>query len=279
MTRTKQRGTLSAEVGTALSRLSAQGLWVFSLAAFAEALRSDKARARKLLYELRRSGWVARLRSGKYLIVPLEAGPESAWSEDTLLIGSHLSEPAAAAYWSACHYWGWTEQVPRTVFIQTPRRIRGPHSRKILGVQYRFIRVQPSKFFGTVGRQAERGQFTVTDREKTLIDCLDHPELCGGIGRVAEMLPEAAGLDWSRVDEYLKRMGSGAVYKRLGLLVEHLGDRLKVPDRRKRIGAWQAKLTGGYAPLEPGGPQTGRVDNRWRVRLNVAGVLRQKGRP
>ncbi len=215
---------------------------------------------------------------GVYLIVPLEAGPESAWSEDSLVIAGYLAKQAAVAYWTACHHWAWTEQVPRTVFVQTPERVR-TKMRKVMGVSYRFVHVQPGKFFGTTSRSAGQGQFAVTDREKTLVDALDHPELCGGIGQVIEMLPGAAqAVNWERVDEYLKRLGSGAAYKRLGLLVEHLGEKVRIPGRAERVECWHSLLTGGYAPLEPRRPMTGPANARWRVRLNVPGILRE-GRP
>jgi len=276
--KSKQRGTLSAQVATVLAGLSAKGKTFFSLADFAAGMGWSRPRASKLLHQLQESGWVVRIVRGTYLIVPLEAGPESTWSEDSLVVAAYLAKPAAVAYWSACHHWNWTEQVSRTIFIQTPQRVRAA-SRKVIGVQYRFVCVQHRKFFGTTRRTAGQGQFTVTDREKTLVDALDHPELCGGIGQVIAMLPAAVpAVNWDRVEEYLKRLGSGAAYKRLGLLVEHLGEKVHIPGRAGRIERWRSLLTGGYAPLEPRRPMTGPASARWRVRLNVPGVL-DGGRP
>ena len=68
-------------------------------------------------------------------------------------VGVAPSAPTAVAYWSACHYWNWTEQMPRTVLVQTPRRVR-PRNRKVLGVTYQFVRVLSEKFFGTIERTA-----------------------------------------------------------------------------------------------------------------------------
>jgi len=269
----KPRGTLSADLAAALSRLAEKGKTVFAVQDFAEAAGRPKSRVWRVLNFLLEGGWIVRLAKGRYFIVPLEAGPESIWTEDALVVAGNLTDRAAAAYWTACHYWNWTEQVPRTVFVQTPQRVR-PRKRTILGVQYRFVCVNQTKFFGTVKRQAGRGSFTVTNREKALVDAFDHPELCGGIRQVADMLPAAAEtVRWGRVDEYLGRMASGAVYKRLGLLVESHGKKVTVPEHGRRLEAWHAHLTGGYAPLEPGGPETGPVNNRWLVRLNVRGIV------
>jgi|Deesub1362B_J571_1020462.scaffolds.fasta_scaffold02064_7 predicted transcriptional regulator of viral defense system len=278
MAQNKKRGTLPSPLAGALSELAARGQDIFEISEFAEVLGIDRDRARKLLYRLRQSGWVAQITRGKYLIIPLEAGPEATWSEDALVIACHLAEPASVAYWSACHYWGWTEQAPRTVFVQTTQR-KMRTIRVVLGVQYKFVRVHPRKFFGHLKRTVERGMFTITDREKTLIDALDHPELCGGIRLVMEMLPVAEDIDWDKVDRYLERTGSGAIYKRLGFLAERLGTRLALPDRDRRLARWQSRLTGGYAPLDPQGPPGGKTDSRWRVRVNVPGVANGSATP
>lgn len=274
MPKTKQRGTLSAEVANALSLLASKGKSIFRLEDLIAVTHWHRRKAINLLYQLRQSGWVVSLSQSTYLMVPLEAGPEAAWTEDALVIGSHLAAPGAVAYWTGCHYWNWTEQVPRTVFVQTPKRSRW-RQRKILGVTYRLVRVTPRKFFGTVERRAGRGRIVVTDREKTFVDALDRPDLCGGIRQVAEMLPAAERIDWNRVDAYLARTKSGAIYKRLGFLVERLGEKVNVPDGTKRLEAWRERLTGGYAPLEPRGPATGPVNNRWRVRLNVSALAEE----
>jgi len=274
----KSRGTLSADLANALAGLASQGQTLFSVQDFARVVHRPTQKVWRVLNFLLAGGWIVRLTKGKYLVVPLEAGPESAWTEDAVVIACHLASPAAVAYWSACHYWNWTEQVPRTIFVQTPRRVR-PQNRNVLGVTYRFVRVLSKKFFGAVERTAGQGKFSVTDREKTLVDALDRPDLCGGIRQVVEMLPDAAeAVRWEKAEAYLEKMGSGALYKRLGLLVEMLGERVKVPDRERRLVAWRSRLTGGYAPLDPGGLATGPVNNRWLVRVNVPSMAGSGGR-
>jgi len=255
----------------ALTRLAVKGP-VFTVKEFARAMNRPESKTWRVLHSLEKNGWIKRLSKGEYLIVPLEAGPEAAWLEDALVIACHLAKPASVAYWSACHWWGWTEQVPRTVFVQTTQR-KMQTTQVVLGVQYRFVRVHPRKFFGHIKRTTERAEFTVTDREKTLVDALDHPEFCGGIRLVMEMLPAMESIDWDKVDEYLERMDSGAIYKRLGFLAERFGSRLDLPDRKKRLDNWRSHLTGGYAPLDPGGPSRGKFNSRWRVRVNVPGLM------
>ena len=72
------------------------------------------------------------------------------------------------------------------------------------------------------------------------------------------------------MNEYLERFDSGAVYKRLGYLVDHL--ELEIPKRELILEQWQGKLTQGIAWLEPGGRKNGPVRTRWRIRVNVKGL-------
>jgi len=55
----------------------------------------------KKLGLLERKGWIARIERGKYLVIPLEAGTDRKWSEDSYLIATELVQPAAISYWSA----------------------------------------------------------------------------------------------------------------------------------------------------------------------------------
>lgn len=77
------------------------------------------------------------------MIIPLEAGPERLWSENALIIASHLVSPGAVAYWSAMRFWNMTEQLPRVQFIQTTKRKR---SVNIQGINYRFVTVSDKRF-------------------------------------------------------------------------------------------------------------------------------------
>jgi len=220
-----------------------------------------------VLGRLESKGWLRRLERGTYLIIPLEAGPARDWSESALVIAPYLIRPAAIAYWSALHYWNMTEQIPHTVFVQSTRR---KHRRQIevLGIPFRFVTVTETKFFGVIQHTLGGKPLYVTDREKTLLDGADRPDLSGGIGQLAQALRTAwADVDWQRLDEYLVRWGTGSLAKRIGYLVETL--ELPLPDREERLARWRSSLSSGIALLEPRRGSTGRIVTRWRLRVNV----------
>lgn len=251
-----------------LSRMAAFERGVFTSAKAAEFWGSPNY-TKAVLHRLVKKGWITRLMRGTYLVIPLEAGPERLWSEKAAVVAQHLVRPSAVAYWSALHYWHLTEQAPRVTFVQTPTR-RSRREVEALGMNFRFVTVRQSRFFGLVTHDAGGQPIVVTDREKTLIDAADRPELSGGIVQVAEALRRGPrDIDWMRLDAHLARFGAGTVYKRLGYLVEAL--RVPVPQAEARLAAWRSHLTAGISPLEPGGAAKGRIVTRWRIRVNVRG--------
>jgi predicted transcriptional regulator of viral defense system len=249
-----------------LSRLSQTGDIIFTTQQ-AKEFWGDAALTWQVLNRLLRKGWVQRLERGLYMVVPLAAGPDRQWSEDSLVIGGHLIRLGAIAYWSALHYWNMTELIPQVVFIQSTTR---KHKRQafILGAAYRFVLVTQRKFFGVITQYRSRGSFPITDREKTLTDACDRPQLSGGMALVFKALKASLDeLDWGRLDDYLARFGSSAVYKRLGYLIE--AGNLEVPDREKRLEDWHSQIKTGISPLEPRAGTSGRINSHWRLRINV----------
>jgi predicted transcriptional regulator of viral defense system len=238
----------------------------------------DATYTTNVLGRLERGGWLHRLERGTYLIVPLEAGPDRAWSESALVIAPYLIEPAAVAYWSALHHWHMTEQIPCTVFVQSTSR-KHQRRKEILGVSYRFVTVVESKFFGVVECTLDGQPITVTDREKTLVDAADRPDLSGGIAQLAQALQAAwSDLDLHRLEDYLERWPTGSPMKRIGYLVESL--ELPFQDRDERLARWRRSLSSGIVALEPGrGTTEGRIVTRWGLRLNVDETWRRRLHP
>ena len=76
-----------------------------------------------------------------------------------------------------------------------------------------------------------RYKIQISNREKTIVDALDHPEYCGGIEQVAKCLWNATKnneISIERIMEYAKMIKNSTVIKRFGYLVDRL--EIKVPD-------------------------------------------------
>ena len=208
-----------------------------------------------LLSRLEKRGWVERIEKGKYIIIPLGA-EKGEYTLHEFVIGSLLVKPSAIAYWSALNYHGFTEQIPNTVFVQTTARKKRQDLR-VFGVRYKIIRIKPGKFFGVEKVWIEEFQAPITDREKTVEDCLDKPRYCGGIIEVAKAFREELGTE--KLREYALRMNNSAVIRRLGYLCDYFGVNIELPKPKTR----------NYILLDPTMPGEGNVDSKWRVIVNV----------
>lgn len=224
--------------------------------------------ARIALHRLLRKKALAQIERGKYLIVPLEAGTGRRWTEDPYLVANALVQPAAIAYWSAIRHWNWTEQIPRIVYVQTTRR-KNKHISTVFGVKYEFVTINERKFYGHAKEWRNGRLVLVTDREKTLVDCADDVKRAGTIEELAKAVKAASGeISWSKLDSYVDRFPNGAVRKRLGYLFETIVPKL-TEESQSVLSSWREKLGQGIASLEPLSSTKGRINTRWRVRVNV----------
>lgn len=182
--------------------------------------------------------------------------------------------PCYVGGWSAAEHWGLTEQLFRSICVMTATR---PRERQLVLRKARFElhTVALTQFIGmkTVWRGGTRVQ--VSDPARTLIDMLTDPALGGGIRSVAEMLASLfhdQPKEVAKLASYAAKIGSGAVYKRLGFLLQR-----DHPDQVVLIESCRAHLTAGYAKLDPTLPAD-RLVTAWRVWV-PAGELRGTAGP
>jgi len=228
---------------------------VFSFDQLYQKTQISKGMLRVILFRLEEKGFIERIDKGKYLIIPL-GSEKGKYTLHEFIIGSYLVEPYAISYWSALHYYGLTEQIPATVFIQTPAR-KNKSAMEIFGVNYRIVRVKEEKFFGIRKEWIEETPVSIADKEKTIIDCLDKLQYSGGIVEVTKAL-KSSSLDRDRLADYAIRIGNFAVVRRLGYLCEKMGVHINLPLPRSKK----------YLLLDPTMPAEGKNDPKWRLVIN-----------
>lgn len=229
---------------------------VFSISQMYEKTHIKKEVLKVILSRMEDRGLIERVERGKYLIIPLSS-EKGKYTLHEFVIASYLVEPYAISYWSALHHYGLTEQIPSTVFIQTPGR-KKKQLMDIFGVNYQIVRVKQDKFFGIRKEWIEEVPVCITDMEKTLIDCLDKPHYAGGIIEATKAL-KSRSLDYTKLTEYATKIGNFAVIRRLGYLSEKMGIPLNLPQPKSK----------SYLLLDPTMPAKGENDAKWRLMINV----------
>lgn len=231
----------------------------------ARALDLDSQTAAQRLSRWARQGWVRRVRRGLYIAVPVEAANPAAWSEDPLLVANRVWSPCYFTGWTAARHWGLTEQVFHTTLVRTSERVRSGHVR-LLDHDYAVGHVTSDEMaWGLASEWLGEVRLRFASPARTVVEVLDDPTLGGGPRHSAEILEEY--LDEHDAQDLIAaahQFANRAVFKRLGFLVESLGlDAPGVVDESLK------RLSSGVSSLDPGGPSKGRIDRRWRLRVNA----------
>lgn len=259
---TRALGVTSSKL---LSILSANDKNIFTITDAQKITKTSPTAIRMLLSDLVRKKWLIRLAPGHYLIVPLSAGDKAEFSENWYVVAKHLIKPNPyyLSHYSALDIHEMTTQPLMTIYTTTPKRRK---EAKVLGATFRFIYAKPSNLWGTEEiwvKPAEKAR--VSDLERTFVDCLSSPKLCGGISEVAKGIwTKRRDINYPRLIEYVKRFNSRAVAKRLGFLLELY----EIADE-EILKQLKIFVSPSFVLLDPSLPAQGKYLNLWKLRVNL----------
>ncbi len=232
-----------------------------SVAEAADILSIPRPKAGKLLATYANKGWLARIYSGVYILVPLESPTTNVALEDPLAIAEKLFNPCYVTGWSVAEYWGMTEQLFRSVIIMTQRQQKN-YQPVIKDIEYLLHFAKPSYFFGLKTVWCSNVKVQLADPSRMIIDIMNHPTLGGGIRTSVDILKNYFRSNEKSIDlliNYSKKLGHGVVYKRLGFLIEKY-----YPEEKHLIKACQAGLTTGNTKLDPT-LNCNKLVTKWRL--------------
>lgn len=254
--------TLSKRESQLLSAFAAAGQSVFTIEDARQVLDQDEDDAAQILYRLVNKQWLQRLQRGKYSMIPLEAGPEVRWAEHEYVMASVLVSPYYLTYATALHYYGYSERLPRQVWIATTRRKR---SVSVNDLDFRFVYLRKHKFFGFTTILITEQPVQMAEREKAIVDGFDHPGYCGGVLEPAKGLWFGRDeLDFDQLIAYSLQLGNRAAVRRLGFWL----DRLRLVDEALLLRLCSPEDR-NYNKLDPAGLDKGPRDARWRLIINI----------
>lgn len=231
-------------------------LYYFTAQSFADRFLLPKPKAYQTIHRLKGAGFIREVEKGKYLTLGFQPARVLA---NPMFIATKIAHPAYISFWSALHFYGLTEQAPRTVFVATTRK-KGRVEFEGYTIQY--VHIQPAKFFGYRREQVGDLPVLIAEKEKALVDALDQPRYAGGIIEVAKCLANAQGdLDREKLIEYANQMGNKSLGSRLGYLLTQLG-----------LAADGLSVSKSFVKLDARRKPTKTWDARWRLNVNVAPV-------
>jgi len=231
-----------------LTQILRQSKGIITVKEAAEILGIKPSEVAKMLSRWSEKGWVSRISRGIYLPVPIEAQTPDISIEDSWAIAEKLFSPCYVGGWSAAEYWDLTDQIHRTFIILTEQK---PRKRKITirNIDFWLRTVTKKTMFGL--KTVWRGQIkvAVSDPTRTIVDLMNDPMLGGGLRPTVEIFlnyMKSNHKDAKLLVDYAEKLGNGAVFKRLGFLMERI-----VPQEKEAIALCRARLTQGNAKLDP----------------------------
>ena len=229
---------------------------------FAQKLFPDKNKASRVLFFLTQKGRLIRIEKGKYILVPIKA-PNQQWMPSEFIVADLWmgDTPYYIGYFTMYNYWGFTEQVPRTIFVLNTAK---SCKKEIGGIRYEAVKIDSKKYYGVQKIKVEDQDVCVSDKERTLVDFAYNP--LGSMRNFEISLQENINnIDIKKFISYLMKFPVVSVRKRAGFLLQELGCQDKALDSlRKSIGEKRVLVL-----LNPyNQSRKGKINKEWMVIVN-----------
>ena len=233
---------LSKLESKAYETLKGNGMAIFKSKDLMLLLNADQVKAYNIIKALKKKGAIKAVKAGLY----------SFKEANELVIGTYLNWPSYLSFWSALSYYGFTDQLPKTIFYATTKY------RKRIN-NYKYITLSKKRFFGYV----KAGDMTIAEKEKAIIDSLLFPKYSGGIREIIGCFRVAADkLNADKMADYAFRAESKAVLRRLGFMLELTGYKGSILKKiHKKIGK-------GYELLDPSLKKRNNLNKKWLLDIN-----------
>ena len=257
----KTLGPVSIRLIQALRR---EGKNIFTLADATGILAKSRVETAKFLSGLVKREVLARIKSGVYII--LNIGEEEAQMSNWPILARELASPNEyfISHYGAMRLHGMTTHPLLHVYITIPKRQR---TKKINNITYHFIYSKETYFWGAcVYWASKQEKVMVSDIQKTILDGLARPELCGGLIEVIRGIwLKQKEIDWNKLLKYSKKFQTKSAIKRLGFILESLNLGEDIVERLNK----QISELNDYVLLDPHGDQRGKYLKRWKLKINI----------
>ena len=250
-----------------IKRFSGSGQDCFSYQdAVMEYPYTNRTQLSKILSGMVEKGMLIKLNRNLYHIVPASLDANS-YIPDWHLVAKYLmkGKDYYIGYYSAMQIHGLITQPSLKEIIVTNLQIK-PSIKNIRGIEFQFVYHTDTRFFGNKNTWINQHEKVMaSDLEKTIVDAVSRPHLCGGLTEIGKAIYETkAKIDYQKLFDYFTRNGSQAAKKRYLFLC----DLLKI-DWTLHHEAIVKNLGTSYPLLDTTGPDQGRKDSKFGLKINV----------
>lgn len=250
-----------------IKRFSGRDLDCFSYQdAEKEYSNTDRTQLSKILSGMIEKGMLIKLNRNLYHIVPTSMDADS-YIPDWHLVAKYLMKGKKyyIGYYSAMQIHGLITQPSLKEIVVTDLQIK-PSTKNIRGIEFQFVYHTNTRFFGYKSTWIDQHEkVMVSELEKTIVDAVSRPNLCGGLIEIGKAVYETKEkIDLQKLFDYLTRNEIQVAKKRYLFLTELLG--LEWTSYHEGM---LKNLGSGYPLLDTTGPDQGRKDSKFGLKINV----------
>jgi len=185
---------------------------------------NKKQRASDYITNLRQKGYFKKIRKGLYAIAPPNMVNEDEFSPDKFLIANKIKDESYISHHSALEFHGLAQTIQNRVYItsKTPGKLL-----KYKDIEYKIITTK--HYFGFEKRNHLNTSIKVSDREKTILDCIRNLKYAGGIEELIKSFEDLPTINWNSLLQYLEKIDEKNLYQKTGFIFEKLS--LNLPEK------------------------------------------------
>jgi len=197
---------------------------------------------------------IIEVEKGKYLVVGFD---KKRMLSNPFYIATHIVVPSYISYWSVLNYYGFTEQVPRFIFVATTKQKKQMHFEKFI---FKYVQIKRNKLYGYKKEFIDEFPTFIAEPEKAIIDSIDQLNYAGGIKEISKIVKNALdSIDKKILVEYACKFPNKSMVSRLGYLFDINGVELKKLDRFK---------SKSFVLLNPKKKKSSSWNKKWNINVN-----------
>ena len=201
-------------------QLEATDTFVVSAQEIAQLLSIPQAYARQVAHRMVKKGAFEPVKPGLYARIPASIFIDKGqYGTDPILIASKLVEPYFLSFYTAFSLHGLAQRPIQTTYLTSAKLVRPFCYRDRV---FQPVKVIKGRFFGLERIEYRGRKIWVSDLERTVLDALDRPQLCGRWWEVIQCLSDIQQLAWDKLLDYVDRFNAKILVHRLGYLFSQI---------------------------------------------------------
>jgi predicted transcriptional regulator of viral defense system len=233
-----------------------------------------------LLFYHQKQGHIMRIRRGLYCIVPRGINPDDC-PVDSFLVTSKMASDAILAYRTALDFFGKLHTITNEFLYLSKKNESRPFFFR--GNTYRAVSI-PNALkksdrmeYGVQSIARGEQKVRVTSLERTFVDILDRPRLCGSWEEIWRSLENIEYLDLDKVIEYAFLLHNTTTTAKIGFFLETHREAWMVPD--SCLNELQRQLPKQPLYLERNLKEPHKLITRWNLIVPHSIINRQWEEP